>query len=95
MKKYLELGHMELVPQSDYAKKEAYYLPHYTVLRESNSTTNLRVKFDTSCTSFRISHNDLLMIGLCVQQDLYPILIRFRVFLVALCAEVEIFFLSS
>ncbi|GFT95539.1 DUF1758 domain-containing protein [Trichonephila clavipes] len=42
MQEYLTLGHMELVPKNDYAKREAYYLPHHAVLRDS-STTKLRV----------------------------------------------------
>ncbi|GFY22412.1 hypothetical protein TNCV_2176731 [Trichonephila clavipes] len=37
---------MELVSKNDYAKKEAYYLPHLEVLRDSSTTTKLRVVFD-------------------------------------------------
>ncbi|GFV08788.1 integrase catalytic domain-containing protein [Trichonephila clavipes] len=47
---YLTLGHMELVPKNDYAKREAYYLRHHVVLRDS-STTKLRVVFDVSAKS--------------------------------------------
>ncbi|GFU71892.1 DUF1758 domain-containing protein [Trichonephila clavipes] len=50
MQEYLTLRHMELVPKNDYAKKEAYYLPHHAVLRDS-STTKLRVVFDASAKS--------------------------------------------
>ncbi|GFV78772.1 integrase catalytic domain-containing protein [Trichonephila clavipes] len=61
MQEYLTLGHMELVPKNDYAKREAYYLPHHAVLRDS-STTKLRVVFDASAKSTSgYSLNDILM----------------------------------
>ncbi|GFV14947.1 integrase catalytic domain-containing protein [Trichonephila clavipes] len=62
MQEYLTLGHMELVPKNDYAKREAYYLPHHAVLRDS-STTKLRVVFDASAKSTSgYSLNDILML---------------------------------
>lgn len=64
-KEYQELGHAEFLPQSEYAKNEAHYLPHHVVLREYSSTTKLRVVFDVSSTSsYEFFLNDLLMIGL-------------------------------
>ncbi|GFS48558.1 integrase catalytic domain-containing protein [Trichonephila clavipes] len=51
MQEYLTLGHMELVSKNDYAKREAYYLPHHAVLRDSSTTTKLRVVFDASAKS--------------------------------------------
>ena len=90
MEEYHKLGHMELVPEPEYAKEEAYYLPHHAVLRECSSTTKLRVVFDASSkSSTGYSLNDLLMVGPRVQKDLYPILLRFRTFIVAVCADVE------
>ncbi|GFY15551.1 DUF1758 domain-containing protein [Trichonephila clavipes] len=72
MQEYLTLGHMELVPKNDYAKREAYYLPHHAVLRDS-STTKLRVVFDASAKSTSgYSLNDILMVGPRVQRDVYP-----------------------
>ncbi|GFY55154.1 integrase catalytic domain-containing protein [Trichonephila inaurata madagascariensis] len=90
MQEYLTLGHMELVPKSDYAKKEAYYLPHHAVLRDSSTTIKFRVVFDASAKSTSgYSLNDLLMIGPPVQQDVYPILLSFRTFQIAVCADLE------
>ncbi|XP_054712934.1 uncharacterized protein LOC129222446 [Uloborus diversus] len=90
MKEYLELKHMEPVPETDYAKSEAYYIPHFPVLRESSTTTKLRVVFDASSkSSSGYSLNDLLMVGPRLQLELYPILLRFRTFPVAVCADVE------
>ncbi|GFS49707.1 DUF1758 domain-containing protein [Trichonephila inaurata madagascariensis] len=73
MEEYLTLGHMELVPKNDYAKKEAYYLPHHAVLRDSSTTTKLRVVFDASAKSTTgDSLNDLQWLGPRVQRDVYP-----------------------
>ncbi|GFW13521.1 DUF1758 domain-containing protein [Trichonephila clavipes] len=78
---------MELVPKNDYAKREAYYLPHHAVLRDS-STTKLRVVFDASAKSTSgYSLNDILMVGPRVQRDVYPILLSFRTFQIAVCAD--------
>ncbi|GBL61029.1 hypothetical protein AVEN_146726-1, partial [Araneus ventricosus] len=90
MNEYLNLNHMIVVPESELDKPNSYYLPHHAVLRDSSSTTKLRVVFDGSCkTSSGHSLNDCLMVGPCVQPELFPILIQFRVFQVAVCADVE------
>ncbi|GFS48753.1 integrase catalytic domain-containing protein [Trichonephila inaurata madagascariensis] len=90
MQEYLTLGHMELVPKHDYAIREAYYLPHHAVLRDSSTTTKLRVVFDASAKSTTgHSLNDLLMVGPRVQRDVYPILLSFRTFQIAVCADLE------
>ncbi|GFS58781.1 DUF1758 domain-containing protein [Trichonephila clavipes] len=61
MQEYLTFRHMELVPKNDYAKRDAYYLPHHAVLRDS-STIKLRVVFDASAKSTSgYSLNDILM----------------------------------
>ncbi|GFW98255.1 integrase catalytic domain-containing protein [Trichonephila clavipes] len=89
IQEYLTLGHMELVPKNDYAKREAYYLPHHAVLRDS-STTKLRVVFDASANSTSgYSLNDILMVGPRVQRDVYTILLSFRTFQIAVCADLE------
>ncbi|GFW74752.1 integrase catalytic domain-containing protein [Trichonephila clavipes] len=83
---------MELVPKNDYAKREAYYLPHHAVLRDS-STTKLRVVFDASAKSTSgYSLNDILMVGPRVQRDVNPILLSFRTFQIAVCAYLESMF---
>ncbi|GFY46640.1 DUF1758 domain-containing protein [Trichonephila inaurata madagascariensis] len=90
MQEYLTLGHMELIPKNDYAKKEAYYLPHHAVLRDSSTTTKLRVVFDASAKSTSgYSLNDLLMVGPRMKRDVYPILLSFRTFQIAVCTDLE------
>ncbi|GFX25928.1 uncharacterized protein TNCV_2899531 [Trichonephila clavipes] len=90
IKEYLDLKHMELVPDSEINNIKSLYLPHHGVVRDTSCTTKLRVVFDASSkTSSGLSLNDLLMVGPRVQPELFPILIQFRIFSVAICADVE------
>lgn len=89
MSEYLKLGHMEKVPEHDLDSK-SFYLPHHAVIKESSSTTKLRVVFDGSVkSSSGLSLNDILMVGPRVQQELFPILLRFRTFKFAISADIE------
>ncbi|GFU62858.1 DUF1758 domain-containing protein [Trichonephila clavipes] len=64
--------------------------PTWLVVRDTSCTTKLRVVFDASSkTSSGLSFNDLLMVGPRVQPELFHILIQFRIFSVAICADVE------
>ncbi|KYN27671.1 hypothetical protein ALC57_02931, partial [Trachymyrmex cornetzi] len=55
------------------------YIPHHSVLRETSSTTKLRVVFNASCkTTNGTSLNDHLLVGPKLQQDLPVILLRWR-----------------
>ncbi|XP_075150831.1 uncharacterized protein LOC142224938 [Haematobia irritans] len=56
-----------------------YFIPHHCVLRPERSTTKLRVVFDASTkTSSGKSLNDVLYTGPTLQNDLFAILLRFR-----------------
>lgn len=89
MREYQSLGHMEeAVPSKDDDKK--YYIPHHPVIKESSTTTKLRVVFDASCkTSTGISLNDLMHAGPRLQQELTDILLRWRKHRIALTADIE------
>jgi len=64
-------------------------MPHHGVVKESSSTTNLRVVFDASAkTSTGYSLNDCLMVGPKVQEDLVNILMRFRLHHVCFSADI-------
>lgn len=67
---YVTMKHMELI----FNPREAingYYLPHHAVIKESSSTTKLRVVFDASAkTSSGESLNDQLLVGPTIQEDL-------------------------
>ncbi|XP_035219560.1 uncharacterized protein LOC118192667 [Stegodyphus dumicola] len=89
MREYLQLRHMN---EGEIFINSTYYMPHHAVLKESSTMTKLRVVFDVSAkTTSGLSLNDLLMVGPKVQQELFPILLRFRTYKIAVCADVDMF----
>lgn len=89
MREYAALGHMQLASQWLNSDDNGYYLPHHCVIKESSSTTKLRVVFDASCkTSTGISLNDKQLIGPKLQDDLFSIVVRFRQHAIALTADI-------
>ncbi|XP_029174769.1 uncharacterized protein LOC114943355 [Nylanderia fulva] len=91
MREYLALGHMKLVREENDKDKglPTYYLLHHCILKTSNETTKIRVVFDALCkSSTGVSLNDALMIGPTVQQDLFSIVSRFRIFRFVFSADI-------
>ncbi|CAB0011081.1 unnamed protein product, partial [Nesidiocoris tenuis] len=87
MDEYLRLGHMK---EADHSLKPSYFIPHHSVIRESSSTIKLRVVFDASAkTTTGISLNDIMMVGPCIQDSLFSILIRFRTYNYIFTADIE------
>ncbi|XP_048002533.1 uncharacterized protein LOC125239093 isoform X1 [Leguminivora glycinivorella] len=79
---YIDLGHGSYVDISSYDlnKDPVYFMGHSAVLRPDAVSTKLRVVFDGSMlTSNKISLNNILMNGPIVQQELFDILLSFRV----------------
>lgn len=90
MKEYEQLGHMTLISNNDTAQQTLNFLPHHAVIKESSTTTKVRVVFDGSCkTNNGIALNDILMAGPTIQQDLFSILIRFRLHKYVITADIE------
>ena len=89
MQEYVDLGHMREVIESPLDTRKSYYLPHHCVIKESSTTTKLRVVFNASCKSTtNISLNDTLMVGPTLQGDLFSRLLEFRTFEVAFSADI-------
>ena len=89
---YLTLGHMEPVPATELAKPtdKLFYHPHHAVIKESSTTTKVRVVFDGSAkTTSGASLNGNLMVGATIQQDLFHILVRARRHKIMFCADIE------
>ncbi|XP_070169321.1 uncharacterized protein [Polyergus mexicanus] len=73
---YERLGHMRPVPMPQGDIEPAVYLPHHGVIRESSSTTRLRVVFNaSSVTSNGTSLNDHLHAGPKLQTDLISLIL--------------------
>lgn len=97
MSNYLSLGHMEPVEDSEEDFRHntsgtyaSYYLPHHAVVKESSSTTKVRVVFDASMkTSQGSSLNENLLVGPTIQQDLMSIVLRWRKHKIAFTADIE------
>ena len=87
---YMDLGHAELVPVEEPEPPLSFYMPMHCVMKESSSTTKLRVVFDGSAaTSTGVSLNAALQVGPQLQPTLGTILMRFRTYPVALSADIS------
>jgi len=90
MEEYQMLGHMVECQNVQNSDQNICYLPHHYVIKESSSTTKLRVVFDAACKNESgNSLNDYMMTGPKLQDDLFVILIRFRRHNVAITADIE------
>ena len=65
-------------------------MPMHSVIKESSTTTKLRVVFDSSAkSSIGISLNDTLQVGPTIYPSLTDILIRFRSFKIAVSSDIS------
>ncbi|XP_024868384.1 uncharacterized protein LOC112452420 [Temnothorax curvispinosus] len=79
LKEYESMGHMEEVHDDEPSRYPPVYIPHHFVLRESSTTTKLRVVFNASSKSDdKTTLNDFLMAGPKLQQDIAAIILRWR-----------------
>ncbi|XP_024877647.1 uncharacterized protein LOC112458304 [Temnothorax curvispinosus] len=77
LKEYESMGHMEEVHYDELSRYPSVYIPHHFVLRESSTTTKLRVVFNASSKSDdKTTLNDFLMAGPKLQQDIAAIILR-------------------
>ena len=69
---------------------EVVYLLHKEVIKEDRLTTKLRIVFDESAKyKGKSSLNEVLYKGLCLNADLYSFLLKFRIYLIAITADIE------
>ena len=86
---YEQLGHMTKIKENP-SELNTYYLPHHCVIKQSSSTTKVRVVFDASLkTNTGLSLNDVQSVGPIIQDDLFSLLVRFRKYPFVLTADIE------
>lgn len=87
---YLEKGYIRHEVPSSSNVDEGYFIPHHAVIRKDKATTKTRVVLDASTkTSSGLSLNDILYTGPNLQSNLFTLLIKFRLFAIALTADVK------
>lgn len=93
---YLDKGYISPVSaDTESSDHQSYFIPHHGVVREDKVTSKLRVVLDGSCkTSTHVSLNNLLYSGQNLQGNLFNIIVNFRLFPIALSADIRQMFLS-
>ena len=85
---------VELVDErQDSAGQITHYLPHHAVIRDDKTTTKLRIVFDASAKANGPSLNECLYAGPKFNQNILDIILRFRMYKIALIADIEKAFL--
>lgn len=81
LREYEQLDHMTPVPRPSPSHNQIVYIPHHAVIKESSSTTRLRVVFNASgATTNGTSLNSHSLPGPKLQTDLIEVLMRWRQF---------------
>ncbi len=82
---------MERLPNEDSANTLKHYIPHHEIVTPERTTTKIRIVFDASAKTTKGSQslNESLHRGQIILEDLRGRLMRFRLYKVALVADVE------
>lgn len=87
MREMISAGHLKEV--SRLASGWCYYVPHHAV------TTKFRIVFDGSCkTDQGISINDIQLVGEKLQEDLFGLILRFRMHRIGITADIKKMYLQ-
>ncbi|CAG9135063.1 unnamed protein product [Plutella xylostella] len=90
IEEYIELGHMKPAVNQPNTMTLQVYLPHHGVIKESSTSTKLRVVFNASMkTSSKYSLNDLMEKGPNLQNDILTLIIKWRSYRYAVIADIE------
>lgn len=72
-----------------------YYLPYHSVYKEDSSTTKVRIVYNASQkTTSGISLNDKLLTGPNIQENMFALLLRWRLFRIVFTADIEKMYLQ-
>ena len=95
IKEQEERGIIERVePQDEAIVGNVTYLPHHPVIRKDKQTTKVRIVYDASAKNKHgVSLNSCLYTGPCLLKTVAEIIARFRLFPIAITADIEKAFL--
>ncbi|KAI5640192.1 pao retrotransposon peptidase domain-containing protein [Phthorimaea operculella] len=89
---YIQQGYLSEVAESD-VTDDGYYIPHHAVIRPDKPMP--RIVLDASAqTHTGVSLNDILHAGPNLQADLFLLLLNFRLFPVAMTADIKQMYLQ-
>lgn len=84
---YIKLGHVSEISEDD---GEGFYSPHHPVIKSTSETTKVRMVFNASAKSSNgTSLNDALMVGPTIQDDIFTLVLRFRMHNYVITADIE------
>ncbi|XP_045762059.1 uncharacterized protein LOC123865222 [Maniola jurtina] len=89
---YLEKDYLSPVTQT--RSDVQYVIPHHGVQRDDKVSTKVRIVLDASAVENDTSLNSLLHKGPNLQSDLFMLLLNFRLFKIAICADIKQMYLQ-
>lgn len=92
IKEYMTLGYLSKMPSR---LENEYFIPHQAVFKKSSLTTKIRIVFEASApSSTGISLNDALLGGPTIQDNIFSLLLRFRIHKYVLTGDIEKMYLQ-
>ena len=90
MLEYLTLNHARKITVQEHQSQPSYYMPVHSVVKASSTTTKVRAVFDASAKTTSLSSlNDILAVGPTLHPTIDKILLRFRLYPVAVSSDVS------
>ena len=92
---WLDKGYVKQIPKEKLNEAEAYYLPHFPVVRMDHSTTKVRIVMDGKASfNNKKSLNDCILKGPKLLNELTVVVTNFRKHRVAVAGDVKEMFLQ-
>lgn len=89
IREYIQLGHAHYIENFLSTDRHAYYMPHLAVIKPDSVTTKLRTVFNASAkTSTGISLNDIMYEGPNIYNNLFEVILRFRLYKYAFSCDI-------
>ncbi|XP_049886562.1 uncharacterized protein LOC126381063 [Pectinophora gossypiella] len=86
---FIELGHAHHIHSFSPTDSHAYYVPHLPVLKPDSASTKMRTVFNASAkSSSGLSLNDVLYEGPNIYNDIFDIILRFRLYKYAFSCDI-------